>query len=209
MQSYLSINVRLIADKVSNPADVDLAGVYRVDFTAEACELSAPNAAAVALDVFRAIHAIARPDDFAVEVFDSNRVLVTPAPEHDEDTGTRLGAVEKVSHLPASDLVTPSGRRQHEPYERYTIEVKRGMEPYTVYGWGTYPRSSVLAGQAMKVFIDSYATREEAETAYPEAAPGSKYTDPQVSLNHLPDENDPVPGGMYPDDWSSDEPDWR
>jgi hypothetical protein len=26
---------------------------------------------------------------------------------------------------------------------------------------------------------------------------------PQVSLNHLPGEDDPVPGGMYPDDYDT------
>ncbi|HEY0821964.1 MAG TPA: hypothetical protein VGD46_24520 [Rhizobacter sp.] len=63
-------------------------------------------------------------------------------------------------------------------------------------------RAGVLAGQPMKVFLDSYATRDAAMAAHPSAVPGSKWTDPQVSLEHLPDENDPVPGGMYPDDWT-------
>jgi hypothetical protein len=87
-------------------------------------------------------------------------------------------------------------------YDRYTYEKKRPMSanPICVYGWGTYPASSVLAGQAMKCFIDSFPDVEAALKEYPTATASSKYTEPQVSLNHLPGEDDPVPGGMYPDD---------
>lgn len=71
-----------------------------------------------------------------------------------------------------------------------------------VLGWGTYPENSVLAGQAMKVFLDSFETEELARAAYPTAEGFSnQWTEPQVSLNHLPDEDTPVAGGMYPDDW--------
>lgn len=88
-------------------------------------------------------------------------------------------------------------------FERYSYQVMRcGANPVYVYGWGVYERGSVLEGQARKVFLDAYPSVEDALKQYPEAKPGSKWTDPQVSLNHLPDENDPVPGGMYPDDWT-------
>ncbi len=70
-----------------------------------------------------------------------------------------------------------------------------------VLGWGVYPESSVLAGQAMKVFLKNFETEEEARAAYPQARGFSNaWTQPQVCLSHLPSENDPVPGGMYPDD---------
>ena len=70
-----------------------------------------------------------------------------------------------------------------------------------VLGWGTYPRGSVLAGQPMKVFLDAFPTEEAARAAYPQAERfSSAWTDPQVSLSHLPGPDDPVPGGMYPDD---------
>jgi hypothetical protein len=84
-------------------------------------------------------------------------------------------------------------------YDRYTYEQKR-LNGWVVYGWGTYSSGSVLAGQPKKQFLDSFDTEDEARAAYPDARPGSKWTDPQVSLAHLPGENDPVPGGMYPDD---------
>ena len=70
-----------------------------------------------------------------------------------------------------------------------------------VVGFKQAPRNSVLSGQVLKHFIDSYETEEEALKAHPDAEGYSnKYTDPQVSLSHLPGEDDPVAGGMYPDD---------
>lgn len=85
-------------------------------------------------------------------------------------------------------------------YEYLTYQNKGGMFPICVYGWGTYPESSVLAGQAMKCFIDSFEDVEAALALYPTATASSAFMEPRVSLNHLPGENDPVPGGMYPDD---------
>lgn len=61
--------------------------------------------------------------------------------------------------------------------------------------------SGVLAGQVVRCFIDSYETEAEASAQHPDAEGfSSDFTDPVVSLSHLPDENDPVSGGMYPDD---------
>lgn len=72
---------------------------------------------------------------------------------------------------------------------------------FIVYAWGHYPEDSVLAGQPSKQYVKAYDTLEEAQTEYPDAGMSSKWTEPQVSLNHLPGEDDPVPGGMYPDDY--------
>jgi hypothetical protein len=70
-----------------------------------------------------------------------------------------------------------------------------------VIGHGTYPRHSVLAGQTSTVFIENYPTEREAKEAHPEAdGYESKWTAPQVSLSHLPDEDDQRPGGAWPDD---------
>jgi hypothetical protein len=72
-----------------------------------------------------------------------------------------------------------------------------------VVGFAEAPASSVLAGQTLKHFIDNYETEEAAKAAHPDAEGySSVFTDPPVSLAHLPGENDPVAGGMYPDDWS-------
>lgn len=40
---------------------------------------------------------------------------------------------------------------------------------YTAYEYGVYPRSSVLAGQTRRVFLDSFDTLEAARAAYPGA----------------------------------------
>jgi len=79
------------------------------------------------------------------------------------------------------------------------------LEPngtYTVLGWGKYDNWSVLAGQARKMFIANCNTQSEAEREFGPMNWYSTWTSPQVSLNHLPGEDDPVPGGMYPDDWT-------
>lgn len=76
-------------------------------------------------------------------------------------------------------------------YDYYTLRVGRygGVD---VLGWSTYPDSSVLAGQAMKVWLDNFPTEEAARKAYPQAENFSnKWTEPQVSLSHLPGEDDP------------------
>lgn len=62
---------------------------------------------------------------------------------------------------------------------------------------------SVLAGQTLTCFVDNFPTEEEAVAVYPETDEKwtSPMTAPQVSVAHLPGEVDPVPGGMYPDDY--------
>lgn len=84
-----------------------------------------------------------------------------------------------------------------QQFDRYTLRLSK-YSGVDVLGWGTYPRHSVLAGQPMKVFLDNYPDEEAARAAYPQAAQSfsSAWTDPQVSLSHLPDEDDPVAGGQ-------------
>jgi hypothetical protein len=88
-------------------------------------------------------------------------------------------------------------------FDRHTIQLQDDGK-CTVYGWGIYPRSSVLSGQPMKVYLKSFESMEDAKDAYPDATLSNKFLDPQVSLNHLPSENDSVPGGAYPDDYDDD-----
>ena len=60
---------------------------------------------------------------------------------------------------------------------------------YGVYEYGVYGRSSVLAGQTRRIFLDSFPTLEEARAAFPDAQiTGSCYQPPYV--NHLPDDGD-------------------
>lgn len=63
-----------------------------------------------------------------------------------------------------------------------TIE-KNQYGTYSVYEFGEYPRSSVLAGQTKKQFLDMYSTVEEAEQAHPSAVLG--YRDAHNHFDHL------------------------
>lgn len=63
--------------------------------------------------------------------------------------------------------------------------------------------SGVLSGQTLCHFIDNYPDEGAALAAHPDASGyTSKHTAPRVNLSHLPGEDDPVPGGMYPDDYT-------
>jgi len=70
-----------------------------------------------------------------------------------------------------------------------------------VIAWYRVPQG-VLKGQMVKAYCGSFDTEEEAEAMYGEMNWYSKWTCPSQSLDHLPGEDDPVAGGMYPDDWS-------
>lgn len=75
-------------------------------------------------------------------------------------------------------------------------------EPYFLaIGWDKYGRGSVLEGQPRVNRLDTFDTLEEAQAAYPGAEVVGKFGEPQVCLSHLPGEDDPVAGGMYPDDY--------
>lgn len=66
-----------------------------------------------------------------------------------------------------------------------TIEYSHKYGWFTVYEFGVYPRSSVLAGQTRKRFVEAYDTLEEAQEAHPDAVEG--YRDAHNTFNHLPD----------------------
>ena len=86
-------------------------------------------------------------------------------------------------------------------FDYYTISHSRYGDGFDVFGWGVYERSSVLAGQPRKVFLDAFETLEAAKAEFPTAELSSSWMEPQVCLTHLPGEEDFVPGGAYPDDW--------
>jgi hypothetical protein len=60
----------------------------------------------------------------------------------------------------------------------------------SVHGWDEYPQNSVLSGQARKCFLDSFESVDEVRSAYPDAEASHELMQPQVSLNHLPDDGD-------------------
>jgi hypothetical protein len=80
----------------------------------------------------------------------------------------------------------------------YSVEWKDNVNRWAIYEWSIYPRGSVLEGQNCKRFVEYIATVDEANRKYPGIDVG--FRDPHNYYNHLPGEDDPVPGGMYPDD---------
>ena len=89
-------------------------------------------------------------------------------------------------------------------HDYMTIEPSRYGDGFDLYGWGEYPETSVLAGQQRKQFIAAYATIELALADAPDASVIDHHIAAHNSVAHLPGEDDPVPGGMYPDDWEGD-----
>jgi hypothetical protein len=73
-----------------------------------------------------------------------------------------------------------------EKYD-YMHILQDGEYEFTVKGYGTYERSSVLAGQVKICFVDSFDTLEEAQAEYPEADLSSGMMEPQNTFDHLPD----------------------
>ena len=61
-------------------------------------------------------------------------------------------------------------------------------DTYTVYEHGTYARSSVLAGQHKRTWLDSFDSLEAAQAAYPHARISFDTYTP-ASLDHLPEDN--------------------
>jgi len=70
-------------------------------------------------------------------------------------------------------------------YDSITVELDGSQ--YQVFGWGVYPRHSVLAGQTMRVRLECYDTIDEALIEYPTA----QYTElrtlkPNTSMSPCP-----------------------
>lgn len=82
-------------------------------------------------------------------------------------------------------------------YLWYTVRESLGS--FDIHGFKTQA-GGVLDGQTIKCYISTFETLEAAMREFPDAKPGSRWTDPQTSMRHLPGENDPVAGGMYLDD---------
>jgi hypothetical protein len=97
-----------------------------------------------------------------------------------------------------------AARHREQAAKRYpggfSIEQK-SEHHFAVYGWGEYPESSVLAGQTMKQYIDGFDSEEEARAVWPELGGDTHRRSAHNTTSHLPDENTPARGGMYPDDY--------
>lgn len=92
---------------------------------------------------------------------------------------------------------THIGKAPIEWYEKRHDKYGGGID---VIGWYTIT-TGVLKGQMGKAYCETYQSEEMAEAVYGPMNWNSPYLEPSQSLAHLPGEEDPVPGGMYPDDW--------
>ena len=84
-------------------------------------------------------------------------------------------------------------------YTHYTIEPAHNSvelalygdeDAVVVYGWGVYPRSSVLAGQQSKKYMDQYASVELALKDYPNAEVLDHIAEAGNTFDHLSDTPD-------------------
>jgi hypothetical protein len=83
-------------------------------------------------------------------------------------------------------------------YEKRADRYGDGVD---VIGWYRV-RTGVLKGQMSKAYLGTFDSEAGAEAVYGSMNWNNKYLEPSQSLSHLPGEDDPVPGGMYPDDWT-------
>lgn len=119
----------------------------------------------------------------------------------------------------AADIAGLTDRIQRlmrkEPDTTFTLEQGRGQTYHTanpvLYAHGTYERSSVLAGQEKRSFIDEFDSIEEARSVIEQlkkAIPGfevddwfegggSSHVDVDAMTRHLPDEDE---GDNYTDE---------
>ena len=104
--------------------------------------------------------------------------------------------------------------RREPPKGITSVGIETRTNPYTgepefaVYGYGTYDRWSVLAGQQRRLFLDSYPTREAAIAAWPEAGEGQGNAHEGETLEEIsglssepPSDFDPMDAGER---WDSD-----
>ena len=54
-------------------------------------------------------------------------------------------------------------------FDRHTIEPDHQNGGFSVYGHGTYERSSVLAGRPKRCYLEGFDTEAEAVAKYPDA----------------------------------------
>lgn len=100
-------------------------------------------------------------------------------------------------------MSNPTEKRTHVGDVKISWYEKRGSQygdDIDVIGWYRV-KTGVLKGQMSKAYLGSFDTEEAAEAMYGSMNWNSKYLEPSQNLDHLPGEDDPVPGGMYPDDW--------
>jgi len=90
-------------------------------------------------------------------------------------------------HQPTGEIIMAQVRKDIEIYgnkpTEITYEFRDGR--VLVHAWGIYPSHSVLAGQDVKQYVDSFDTVDQALSLYPEAEGSHPVLQPQNTFNHL------------------------
>lgn len=86
-------------------------------------------------------------------------------------------------------------------FNHLTVEPAKYDNGVSVYGYGTYGPTSVLAGQTKKQYLDGFDSVEEALEAYPTAEVGGGYTPYNDAGANPPSWFDPAYAGEH---WDSD-----
>lgn len=79
-------------------------------------------------------------------------------------------------------------------FRKITIESNQ-YGTQSVYGYGVYSESSILAGQPRKTFLAEYNTVVEAQAEYPTATVDDGYTPDNTMTEHAPDWFNPANAG--------------
>jgi hypothetical protein len=132
---------------------------------------------------------------------DRIRDMVMALSRGDHDEATTAASEVIAAKSARAVLGLEEGRRDVE-YDYYEIHRSKHGDGFDVKGVkvGGYPESSVLAGQDMIQFLDSFDTPEEAKAEYPEAEMSGEFTGARNTFDHLPDPDGPDPFG---DNWDA------
>ena len=128
------------------------------------------------------------------------RTITLKYPGRCRDCGADLAVGEKAKWYGRGKVYGLNCHEKSGGGADLTIEYSNEYHWYTVYEFGVFPRSSVLSGQTMKSFKETFDTVEEAQKAYPNAQVG--YRDPMNTFNHLPGEE--MTEGGYNDPYEND-----
>ena len=112
--------------------------------------------------------------------------------------GDHEAAQSSSSEVMASKMagITES-RRSERDYDYYEIHRSKHGDGFDVKGikQDGYGPNSVLAGQDLIQFLDSFDSYEEAKAAYPDAEMSGEWTGARNTFDHLPGDDDPDPWG--------------
>lgn len=79
-------------------------------------------------------------------------------------------------------------KAMNKPLDTRDITYEARGNRYVAHEWGEYAESSVLAGQAKKIYLGTFETVEDVLCHFPQAQPSHPFLQPQNTFDHLPGE---------------------